>query len=370
MCCARPACRSPPLEPYRHVVLDIIPRPMPVRRFPGAPRRSRLVGAEGGLTSAGPATRGPFATDAPGSTISATEDASSSGWVLGRAAMPGVPSSIEPPAHHALAGCSAAHPFEEHTAALRRYFQYFATAALAAETGGPAWLFGFARLDGSGFLKKLFGDPAGAESTARFPRVRPQGAAAPVAARDDQVDVFAWRTQGDGLPGFLLAAAQVATGRDWRDQSIRSPVKSVFPGRWFSPIPVTPMTEMVAYPVMPFARPDDQFRDDVPVLGNVLHRIRVPKRVGESQYRLPACRSKHLSNSRKRRIGSTHTFKKASRSVRHRCHSICLLPRGGPGGASGGLRLRRIVKAAAAGLLQCRRAATTGRPATVGRKHW
>ena len=82
------------------------------------------------------------------------------------------------------------------------------------------------------------------------------------------------------MPGFLLAAAQVATGSDWKEKSIKTHVKEVFPRRWFSPGPVT---EMVAYHVVPFARPDDKFRDDVLVLGNILHRIRVPKRVSEAE---------------------------------------------------------------------------------------
>lgn len=39
---------------------------------------------------------------------------------------------------------------------------------------------------------------------------------------------------------------------------------------------------MVAYHVVPFARPDEEFRDDVLVLGNILHRLRVPQRVTEA----------------------------------------------------------------------------------------
>ena len=103
--------------------------------------------------------------------------------------------------------------------------------------------------------------------------------AAPAAPKDDQVDVFAWREQRDGLPGFLLVAAQVATGGSWKDKSIKSHIDRVFPARWFDR---PPATEMVAYHVIPFARPDDKFRDDVLVLGNVLHRLRVPRRVTEA----------------------------------------------------------------------------------------
>ncbi len=170
---------------------------------------------------------------------------------------------------------SELHPSEDQVKALRQYFQYFATAALAAEVGGQAWSFGFPRPDGSGFVGKL----SEIWSVLKDGAVKPDPSA-PAAPKDDQIDVFAWREHTDGLPGFLLAAAQVATGSDWKEKSIKNHVKGVFSTRWFS---LCPVTEMVAYHVVPFARPDEKFRDDVLVLGNVLHRIRVPKRVSEAE---------------------------------------------------------------------------------------
>ena len=169
---------------------------------------------------------------------------------------------------------SILHPSDHEIRELRQYFQYFATAAIAGEIGGPAWSFGFPRPDGTGFLEKLseiwtvLGDG----------RVKADPTA-PAAPKDDQVDVFAWREQRDGLPGFLLVAAQVATGKNWKEKTIRSHIDRVFATRWFERAPAT---EMVAYHVVPFARPDDKFRDDVLVLGNVLHRLRVPRRVAEA----------------------------------------------------------------------------------------
>ena len=47
------------------------------------------------------------------------------------------------------------HPSLQEEHSLRQYFQYFATAAIAAEIGGPAWSFGFPRPDGTGFMTKL-----------------------------------------------------------------------------------------------------------------------------------------------------------------------------------------------------------------------
>ena len=166
------------------------------------------------------------------------------------------------------------HPSEAEIRDLRRHFQCIATAAIAAEVGGPAWSFGFPRSGGTGFLAKLSdiwaflrdGNVKAAPSAPRLPK-------------DDQVDVFAWREHRDGLPGFLLVAAQVATGRDWKSKSIRNHIEHVFPHRWFK---TPPATKMVVYHVIPFARPDDKFPDDVLVLGNVLHRLRVPLRVMEA----------------------------------------------------------------------------------------
>ena len=166
------------------------------------------------------------------------------------------------------------HPSDQKVRELRQWFQYFATAALAAEIGGPAWSFGFPRPGGTGFIGKLteiWGVLKDGSVEAH--------ASAPENPKDGGVDVFAWREQRDGLPGFLLAAAQVATGKDWKDKSIVSHMDRVFPGRWFERPPVT---WMVPYHVIPFARPDNEFPDDVRVLGNVLHRLRVPHRVSEA----------------------------------------------------------------------------------------
>ena len=158
---------------------------------------------------------------------------------------------------------------------LRNYFQYLATAGLAAEIGGPAWSFGHPRPDGTGFIEKL----TEIWTALRDGRVH-RDPSAPARPKDDQVDVFAWREHRDGLPGFLLAAAQVATGANWKDKSVKTQVAGVFAARWFNPQPVT---TLVAYHIVPFARPDDQFRDDVLVLGNILHRLRLPFRVMEAE---------------------------------------------------------------------------------------
>ena len=106
-----------------------------------------------------------------------------------------------------LAG-SCLHPDEKEVRDLRQYFQYFATAALAAEIGGKAWSFGFPRPDGSSFLGKL----GEIWREIRDGYVQEQQGA-PKQAKDDRFDVIATRPYKDQLPGVLFAVAQVATGK-------------------------------------------------------------------------------------------------------------------------------------------------------------
>ena len=164
------------------------------------------------------------------------------------------------------------HPDQDEVRKLREYFQYFATAALAAEIQGSAWSFGFPRPDGSGFLEKLeqiwrvLGDG----------RVGAQRGA-PQSPKDDQVDVFAARIHLDRLPGFPLAAAQVATGKNAKHKSLKGHI-GAFKARWFESQPVT---DFIAYMIVPFAIDDEQFIDDVRTKGNILHRLRTPRRIAE-----------------------------------------------------------------------------------------
>ena len=169
---------------------------------------------------------------------------------------------------------SAVYPTQPEIDALRLYFQYFATAALAAEVQGPAWSFGFPRPDGSGFVKKL----TDIWSVINDGEVKPHESA-PKSPKDDQVDIFACRVRSDRLPGFLFAAAQVATGKSWKTKSLKSHIIDAFPSRWFLE---QPATKMIPYHVVPFARKDEILRDDVLIVGNILHRTRVPRRVAEA----------------------------------------------------------------------------------------
>ena len=102
---------------------------------------------------------------------------------------------------------------------------------------------------------------------------------APDQPKDDRIDVFAARPHPDGLPGFPLAAAQVATGRNAREKSIKGHL-GVFKGRWFG---TPPVTDFIAYMIFPFATADYQFVDDVRVMGNVLHRASGSPSCGRSR---------------------------------------------------------------------------------------
>ena len=168
---------------------------------------------------------------------------------------------------------SPLHPNAAEERTIRQHFQYFATSALASEIHGSAWSFGFPRPDGSGFLDKL----KQIWDVLRDGSVDPQPGA-PGQPKDDQVDVFAARPHRDGLPGFLFAAAQVATGRNAREKSLRGHIDA-FKRRWFA---TQPVTDFVPYMIVPFAIEEDTFFDDVSYMGNILHRLRVPRRVAEA----------------------------------------------------------------------------------------
>ncbi len=166
------------------------------------------------------------------------------------------------------------HPSESDVRQLREYFQYVATAALAAEVQGQAWSFGFPRTDGSSFLPRL--EQIWQELGDGYVEAQ---VGAPEQPKDDQVDVFAARTHGDRLPGFLLAAAQVATGKDAWSKSLKGHL-GAFKRRWFRHPPVT---DFIPYVIVPFTVGHEKFTDRVGTMGNVLHRLRVPRRVAEAE---------------------------------------------------------------------------------------
>ena len=67
--------------------------------------------------------------------------------------------------------------------------------------------------------------------------------------------------------------------KNFKEKSLKGHL-DVFKSRWFAP---QPATVFIPYMIVPFAMQRDQFIDNVRVMGNVLHRLRVPIRVAEAE---------------------------------------------------------------------------------------
>lgn len=74
--------------------------------------------------------------------------------------------------------------------------------------------------------------------------------------------------------------AQVATGKHAFGKSLTGHIKP-FRLRWF--YPHDPVTEFIPYMIVPFVISKERFTGHVSACGNVLHRMRVPRRVEEAR---------------------------------------------------------------------------------------
>jgi hypothetical protein len=143
----------------------------------------------------------------------------------------------------------------------RDWFQACATVAAGGYVTGPAISFGFPRPDGSGYLKslrrvyKLFGDGK--------PCRRPRAAAAKK-IKDNGIDVIAWRRSIDKLPCTLYLIAQVASGADWVDKSVK-PDREHFHDYWFTEKPGSQASDAM---FMPFG-----LEPDVPENGPAYEKV-------------------------------------------------------------------------------------------------
>jgi len=108
---------------------------------------------------------------------------------------------------------------------------------VAGDSSGPVTghvsSFGFPRATGTAFL------PALRSTYARFGvgRVRdeiPEGL--PLDLKDGGIDVIAWRTLPDRLPGRLYMLGQCASGMNWKSKSVVEYIEQ-FHGGWFTFIP-------------------------------------------------------------------------------------------------------------------------------------
>lgn len=167
-------------------------------------------------------------------------------------------------------------PDEPDIVKLRRWFQYCATASVAAEIGGQAWAFGWPRPDGSAFLDKLKtiwkqlkdGDVREAPSPG-----------SPVKVKDDGIDIIAARLSCDGLHGFPIVLGQVASGDNWRSKPLRGHADHAFYPEWFSTIPAS---QTMVYHIIPFVVEPSMFRRETRRLGHLMHRVRLCSRALEA----------------------------------------------------------------------------------------
>jgi hypothetical protein len=159
---------------------------------------------------------------------------------------------------------------------LRRWFQYCATASVAAEIGGDAWAFGWPRPDGSAFLDKL----KSIWTQLQDGDVR-EGAlpGSPRQVKDDEIDIIAARQSCDGLHGFPIILAQVASGNNWLSKPLRGHADHVFYPEWFS---TTPASQTLVYHIIPFVIDREGLRRDTRRLGHLMHRLRLSARAFEA----------------------------------------------------------------------------------------
>ena len=156
---------------------------------------------------------------------------------------------------------------------MRRYFECFGVAAMAAEIGGKSWAVGSPRPDRSSFFNKL----RSIENTLGFIKFDPQRYARKN-QKDGGVDVFAARMYPDGLPGILTAIAQVATGKNWQKKARGE--TDAFMSMWFRP---SKLVRTQRYNIIPFAKSEGlDFEYWCHEYGLILHRMRLPVRVEQA----------------------------------------------------------------------------------------
>lgn len=161
---------------------------------------------------------------------------------------------------------------------LRDWFQKISTPALAAELrGGTAWAFGHPRNDHLPFLEKLKSIWT-AVKDGEVKSEAPIGA--PAKVKDDEIDVIAARPHPDGCPGFPIAVAQVATGGNWTDKSLRGTATTYFFEFWFND---SPASQILVYHIVPFIIEKDHLRRHTLRLGNILHRLRLAALLSDAE---------------------------------------------------------------------------------------
>lgn len=137
----------------------------------------------------------------------------------------------------------------------RSLFQICATVAAAGFVEGPAFSFGWPRLDSTGFLHKLR-SVYGLFQEGAVHDTPPPGA--PIDVKDDRVDVIAWKGGSMGRPGTMYLLGQAASGANWKDKSLKG-YADVFHGTWFLKWPSSPV---ITGTIIPFLLPTEADGED------------------------------------------------------------------------------------------------------------
>ena len=161
---------------------------------------------------------------------------------------------------------------------VRDLFQACSTVAAAGEVNGCAISFGWPRPDDNPvFLKKLhevyklFG-----EGKPRLERL----SGAPKMAKDEAIDVIAWKPTNDRLAGTYYLLGQVASGDNWECKSIKGGPIEYFHRTWFDPPPASDAIASIFIPhiVPPGNGGTRKDRLDLwtAKYGTILYRLRIP----------------------------------------------------------------------------------------------
>lgn len=137
--------------------------------------------------------------------------------------------------------------FHPISAEIEELFQVCSTVAAAGLLNGRAISFGFPRPDGSGFLEALrrtYEDLILEGKTEH--KTRPGVSSK---TKDGGIDIIAWRSFPDNLPGKLYLLGQCASGANYENKSIRSYLGR-FHGDWFTMQPASPPLEALFVPFM------------------------------------------------------------------------------------------------------------------------
>ena len=162
---------------------------------------------------------------------------------------------------------------------IRDLFQVCSTLAAAAEVQGCAVAFGWPRPGHVPFLAKLrhvyelFGE--GKVVDRRRPGVSPY-------AKDEEIDVIAWRPRADKAAGTNYLLGQVASGENWEGKAIKGgPIES-FHNNWFDAKPGSTVRPAIFIPhSVPPVEVSGTRRERMAVIvhkyGEVIDRLRLPR---------------------------------------------------------------------------------------------